>query len=106
MGNGRMSLVAFRILSRAIKTVKLSGAEDREIEKFRTASLSAYDAYVQRTRLGNKFTFWEHVITQLGTALVLGLGGWFALEHELTPGDVVMFVSYVGMLINPIGFAD
>jgi ABC-type multidrug transport system fused ATPase/permease subunit len=86
----------------AIKTVKLSGAEDREIDKFKTASLTAYDAYVQRTRLGNKFTFWEHVITQLGHALVLGLGGWFALQHELTPGDVVMFVSYVGMLYDPI----
>jgi ATP-binding cassette, subfamily B, bacterial len=86
----------------AIKTVKLSGAEDREIDKFRTASLAAYEAYIQRNRLGNKFTFWEHVITQLGNALVLGIGGWFALQHELTPGDVVMFVSYVGMLYDPI----
>ena len=86
----------------AIKTVKLSGAEDREIEKFRTVSGAAYEAYTQRTRLGNKFVFWEHAITQLGNALVLGLGGWFALKHELTPGDVVMFVSYVGMLYDPI----
>jgi ABC-type multidrug transport system fused ATPase/permease subunit len=86
----------------AIKTVKLSGAEDREIEKFRTVSGAAYEAYTQRTRLGNKFIFWEHAITQLGNALVLGLGGWFALKHELTPGDVVMFVSYVGMLYDPI----
>ena len=86
----------------AIKTVKLSGAEDREIDKFRSASIAAYDAYIQRTRLGNKFIFWEHAITQLGNALVLGLGGWFALQHELTPGDVVMFVAYVGMLYNPI----
>jgi ABC-type multidrug transport system fused ATPase/permease subunit len=86
----------------AIKTVKLSGAEDREIDKFRTTSVSAYKAYIQRTRLGNKFVFWEHVITQLGNALVLGLGGWFALQHELTPGDVVMFVAYVGMLYDPI----
>jgi ABC-type multidrug transport system fused ATPase/permease subunit len=86
----------------AIKTVKLSGAEDREIEKFRTTSIAAYEAYIQRTRLENKFIFWEHAITQLGNALVLGLGGWFALKHELTPGDVVMFVAYVGMLYDPI----
>ena len=86
----------------AIKTVKLSGAEDREIEKFRTTSVAAYEAYIQRTKLGNKFIFWEHAITQLGNALVLGLGGWFALKHELTPGDVVMFVAYVGMLYDPI----
>lgn len=86
----------------AVKTVKLSGAEDREIDKFRSASGAAYEAYIQRTKLGNKFVFWEHAITQLGNALVLGIGGWFALKHELTPGDVVMFVAYVGMLYDPI----
>jgi len=86
----------------AIKTVKLSGAEDREIENFRATSLAAYEAYIKRTRLGNKFVFWEHVITQAGQTMVLGLGGWFALQHELTPGDIVMFVAYVGMLYDPI----
>ena len=86
----------------SIKTVKLSGAEAREIEKFRTASAAAYQAYVDRNKLGNKFVFWEHVITQIGNAMVLALGGWFALKRQLTPGDVVMFVSYVGMLYNPI----
>ena len=86
----------------SIKTVKLSGSEEREIERFRTASAAAYQAYVDRNKLGNKFVFWEHVITQIGNAMVLGLGGWFALKRQLTPGDVVMFVSYVGMLYNPI----
>jgi ABC-type multidrug transport system fused ATPase/permease subunit len=86
----------------AIKTVKLSGAEAREIEKFRETSGAAYETYIRRTRLENKFTFWEHAITQLGQAMVLGVGGWFALQHQLTPGDVVMFVSYVGMLYDPI----
>jgi ATP-binding cassette, subfamily B, bacterial len=86
----------------AIKTVKLSGAEGREIEKFGETSRAAYEAYIRRTRLENGFAFWEHAVTQLGQALVLGLGGWFALRHELTPGDVVMFVSYVGMLYGPI----
>ena len=32
----------------------------------------------------------------------MGIVGYFALKHELTPGDVVMFVSYVGMLYDPI----
>ena len=86
----------------AIKTVKLSGAEAREIEQFKQVSLAAYQTYLQRTKLENKFAFWEHSITKLGYALVLGLGGYFALVHELTPGDVVMFVAYVGMLYDPI----
>lgn len=86
----------------AIKTVRLSGAENREIEQFKTASAQAYDSYLKRTRLENKFSFWQHTITQLGHVLVLGLGGWLALKRELTPGDVVMFVAYVGMLYDPV----
>ena len=86
----------------SVKTVKLSGAEEREIAKFRNASLAAYEAYIKRNRLENKFVFWEHVIIQAGNALVLGVGGWFALKRQLTPGDVVMFVAYVGMLYSPI----
>jgi ABC-type multidrug transport system fused ATPase/permease subunit len=86
----------------SIKTIKLSGAEERELQKYRTASAAAYQAYIDRNKLGNKYVFWEHVITQLGNAMVLGLGGWFALQHQLTPGDVVMFVAYVGMLYDPI----
>jgi len=86
----------------AIKTVRLSGAENREIERFKMASALAYDSYLNRTRLENRFSFWQHTITQVGQALVLGLGGWFALRRELTPGDVVMFVSYVGMLYDPV----
>jgi ABC-type multidrug transport system fused ATPase/permease subunit len=86
----------------AIKTVKLSGAESREIAKFKEISEEAYKAYIQRNRLSNRYEFWEHAITRLGNALVLGVGGYFALKHELTPGDVVMFVSYVSMLYDPI----
>ena len=86
----------------AIKTVKLSGAETREIEHFKEISEDAYDAYIQRNRLSNRYEFWEHAITRLGNALVLAVGGYFALKHELTPGDVVMFVSYVSMLYDPI----
>lgn len=86
----------------SIKTVKLSGAEDRELAKFKTASAAAYQRYIERTKLGNKFVFWEHLITQVGNALVLAVGGWFALKRQLTPGDVVMFVAYVGMLYDPI----
>src|SRR6185369_1224168 len=86
----------------AIKTVKLSGAEGREIDHFKEISQDAYEAYIRRNRLSNRYEFWEHAITRLGNALVLGVGGYFALQHELTPGDVVMFVSYVSMLYDPI----
>ena len=85
-----------------IKTVKLSGAEAREVQEYRRISGSAYQNYVERTRLSNKFAFWEGVLSLLATAMVLGCGGYLALIHKLTPGDVVMFVAYLDRLYSPI----
>jgi ATP-binding cassette, subfamily B, bacterial len=85
-----------------IKTVKLSGAEDRALKNLEMASSEAYADYVHRSRLANKYEFWETALTHLSTALVLGYGGYLTLENKLTPGDVVMFVTYLDRLYSPI----
>lgn len=85
-----------------IKTVKLSGAENREVNKLKKIAGAAYEDYIDRTKLGNKYTFWQNTLTQVSSALVLGYGGYLTLEHKLTPGDVVMFVSYLDRLYFPI----
>ncbi len=85
-----------------IKTVKLSGAENTEVATYKTISASAYSNYTNRALLSNKYAFWQGVLTHLSTSLVLGYGGYLALVHKLTPGDVVMFVSYLDRLYSPI----
>ena len=85
-----------------VKTVKLSGAEKREAENLKTISDEAYNDYVVRSKLSNKYVFWETMLTHLSTALVLGYGGYLTLESKLTPGDVVMFVTYLDRLYSPI----
>lgn len=85
-----------------IKTVKLSGAEEREKDQFKKIADGAYNDYIQRAKLANKYAFWENTLTQVSTALVLGYGGYLTLEHKLTPGDVVMFVAYLDRLYAPI----
>ncbi len=85
-----------------IKTVKLSGAEEREVNRLDDQAKKAYADYVNRAILANKYAFWEVLLTHIATSLVLGYGGYLALEHKLTPGDVVMFVAYLDMLYDPI----
>ena len=86
----------------AIKTVKLSGAERREADRFRRQSQQAYDTHVERNRLANRYVFLQNSLSYLSQALVLGYGGWLVFEHRLTPGDVVMFVAYLDRLYSPI----
>ena len=85
-----------------IKTVKLSGAEDREVENLKKASDGAYLDYIARNRRSNKYVFFEGMLTHLSSALVLGYGGYLTQQHRLTPGDVVMFVAYLDRLYSPI----
>jgi ABC-type multidrug transport system fused ATPase/permease subunit len=85
-----------------IKTVKLSGAEDREVGRLQASAGEAYKDYVQRSRLSNKYVFWETMLSHLSTALVFGYGGYLTLQNKLTPGDVVMFVAYLDRLYGPI----
>jgi ABC-type multidrug transport system fused ATPase/permease subunit len=86
----------------AIKTVKLSGAEEREVAHFRARSRAAYATFTERNRLANRYVFWQTTLGYLSQALVLGYGGWLVFEHRLTPGDVVMFVVYLDHLYAPI----
>jgi ABC-type multidrug transport system fused ATPase/permease subunit len=86
----------------SIKTVKLSGAEAREEERLRTESHTAYDIYLDRIKTAQRYYIWQSTLSNLSKAMVLGYGGWLVLRHELTPGDVVMFVAYLDRLYAPV----
>ena len=86
----------------AVKTVKLSGAEGREVSRLSASASAAYATYLARNRLGNRYLFLQSGIQRLGQALVLAYGGTRVLQHHLTPGDVVMFVTYLDKLYDPI----
>lgn len=85
-----------------IKTVKLSGAEEREAMQLQQISSVAYVDYIKRNKKANVYTFFGYVLTSISTAGVLAYGGYLTLQNRLTPGDVVMFVSYLDRLYGPI----
>ena len=85
-----------------IKTVKLSGAESREVVRFKNAANGAYSDYIKRSKMAHRYIFWENVLTRISSTMVLGYGGYLTLENRLTPGDVVMFVAYLDRLYQPI----
>src|SRR5260221_2328177 len=85
-----------------IKTVKLSGSEEREVAGLQAVAGEAYQDYIKRTLLSNEYVFWTTMLSHLSTAMVLGYGGYLTLQNKLTPGDVVMFVAYLDRLYGPI----
>jgi ATP-binding cassette subfamily B protein len=86
----------------AVKTVKLSGAEAREEQRMRSDSKHAYSVYLKRTSTAHRYYITQSILSNLNKALVLGFGGFLVLRHQLTPGDVVMFVAYLDKLYGPV----
>src|ERR1017187_7829242 len=86
----------------AVKTVKLSGAEAREEARLRRESTRAYNVYLDRLKLSQRYSISLVALNNLSKSLVLGYGGWLVLRHLLTPGDVVMFAVYLDRLYSPI----
>ena len=85
-----------------IKTVRAHGAEDYETTRIDDASRAAYESYLQRNRIRNRYSFMQDAAISVSKASVLAVGGLKALEHQLTPGDVVMFLAYLDRLYGPI----
>jgi ABC-type multidrug transport system fused ATPase/permease subunit len=85
-----------------IKTVITHGAAAWEERQLDVASGHAFDTYLERARVLNRYTFVQESIVTFSKAAALLLGGIKALQHQLTPGDVVLFVAYLDQVYSPI----
>lgn len=85
-----------------IKTIKVSGAEERMAGKFSGSMQSVMANFLSRNRIENVYIFWQTFSIHLGKFLVFAYGSWKVIERELTPGDVVMFAALLDKLYDPI----
>jgi ABC-type multidrug transport system fused ATPase/permease subunit len=85
-----------------IKTVQVHGTADYEARELAQAAGTAYETYLHRNRVQNRYTYLQDLLMSCSKAAVLALGGLKALQHQLTPGDVVLFLAYVDRVYQPI----
>jgi ABC-type multidrug transport system fused ATPase/permease subunit len=85
-----------------IKTVMGFGAAQHEYDRLAAASNRALTAYVARNNMQNRYGVLQEMIIATAKAGTLLLGGIKALQHQLTPGDIVLFVSYLDQLYYPV----
>ncbi len=85
-----------------LKTVRASGASERELRALGKETYTAYAGAVKRDRLGAWSLFGQEFLVQMSKAVVLLVGGWKAFERQLTPGDVVMLVAYIDQVYDPL----
>ncbi len=86
-----------------VKTVLTYGAAEHEAQRLDAETERAFSTYLARNRLQNRYAFAQEAIVTVSKAAGLLLGGVKALQHQLTPGDVVLFLAYLDQIYAPIG---
>lgn len=86
----------------AIKVVQAFAKEDQEHASFLARSSQSLRTNLTLYTLQTAFSALTSVLLAMGTAAVLWLGAQRVWRGSLSPGDLVVFVSYLGSLYAPL----
>jgi ABC-type multidrug transport system fused ATPase/permease subunit len=85
-----------------VPVVTAFGREEHELSRFRRQSLETLRARLGVTTRQTLFSLSVNMTTATGTALVLGFGSYQALRGQLTPGELLVVLSYVAAVYKPL----
>lgn len=98
---GRMMGIIHLALN-AIPAVQAFTREEREHARFRQCADDTVAAYQRGMLAGNWFKIAIGLVTAIGTAGLMWLGGRYALQGKLTAGTILVFLSYLASLYGPL----
>jgi ATP-binding cassette, subfamily B, bacterial len=98
---GAMMSIVQRTLT-AIPAVKAFTRERIEHARFRSYADQTIRAYLRATFAGLWFKIAAGLVTALGTAAVMYVGGRMALEGKISTGTIVVFISYLSSFYGPL----
>jgi ATP-binding cassette, subfamily B, bacterial len=86
----------------AAPLVQAFGRSEYETRRFETDNAGALDDSIQAVRMEATATRLVELISAVGTSAVIFVGAMQVLDGRLTPGDLLIFSSYLSGLYRPI----
>lgn len=85
-----------------VRTVKAFAREDFEIKKFHKHNQKYYELNITQSKIFVHYNPMVQAITRLLPAVMLILGGLFVIKEEMTVGQLIAFIQYVGNIVWPM----
>jgi ATP-binding cassette, subfamily B, bacterial len=86
----------------AISLVQAFGREEHEESRLQKYSDHHVEQGIQTARLTASVSRMVHIVEAFGTAGIVLFGGWLVLGKQMTPGDLLVFLSYGHSLYKPL----
>ena len=98
---GQLTSVVEQTLG-AMPAVQAFTREHVEQQRFRRYANLTVVAYLRSTLAGIWFEWVSGIVTTIGTATIIYLGADLALRGKLTVGTIIVFLSYLSSLYDPL----
>jgi len=98
---GELANIVQEVFS-SIRVVKAFAREDYEQRRFEAQSLDNVQTALDARSVKAKLSPIVEVLAAVGTCLVLGYGARLALAGQLTAGDLIIFLAYLGKMYKPM----
>ncbi|HEX6311189.1 MAG TPA: ABC transporter ATP-binding protein [Acidimicrobiia bacterium] len=85
-----------------VRVVQAFGRERAVSRRFRGTNEAQYDAHLETVRISARYFPLVEFSGVAGTALIIGIGGWFVSRDIVTVGTVAAFVLYLNNLFEPV----
>jgi len=82
--------------------VKLFGDHPTEAQRFEAQASAVRDLGIRNAMYGRVFILALGLVAAVGTALVYLVGGQFAIDGDLTTGELVTFAALVPLIYQPL----
>jgi ATP-binding cassette subfamily B protein len=85
-----------------VRVVKGFGQEEQELGKVSRAARRLYASRLRGVRLNSRYNPALQAIPALGQVGILALGGWLAVQGNITLGTFLAFSTYLAQLSGPV----
>ena len=86
----------------SVKTVRAYGMEDADYKKTKTAIDNDTNSWWHIQMFESLFVPMFELIYAVSYFIAIGLGAYMVVKSTISPGDLVSFLLYVGMLYGPL----
>jgi ATP-binding cassette, subfamily B, bacterial len=84
-----------------VRVVKGFGQEQRELDKLERQVNALFSSRLRAVRMTSRYSPTLQAVPLLGQVGILALGGWLAIEGQITLGTFLAFSAYLVQLIAP-----
>ncbi|WP_152363751.1 ABC transporter ATP-binding protein [Microlunatus speluncae] len=85
-----------------VRVVKGFGQEQQELDRLDGAAQNLYASRTRTIRLNSFYNPLMQAIPAFGQVGILGVGGWMALDGQITLGTFLAFSTYLASMVAPV----